>query len=287
MHYSCRKYGYFFIEDFDTQALNFENVFSEAIRFFNLPKNKKLINIALPSNQYLGYRGIGTEKSVMTGCLELCEQYKFGYLYDKESKSSTLLLNYLFSYESVFKKYTQLYFSVMEQIATKLLTIIGNNFGLGRNYFQSYCNQPTHQLGLNYYPAEKLDKQTCQNYAMSAHKDLCLLAIIAQNKEGLMVQNLQGGWKLIPYMPSTLLVLLGDYLERWTNNYYMAPVHRVLESTEDARISLIYKHRPNFETVIPLIPGINPEKSAKDARSEFHTGKAYENKINSIMSNEE
>lgn len=286
MHYSCRNYGYFFIEDFDTQALNFENVFSEAIRFFTLPKSKKLINLALPSNQYLGYRGIGTEKSVMTGCPELCEQYKFGYFYNKESKSSTLLLNYLFSYESIFKMYTQLYFSVMEKIAEKVLTIIENNFDLGRNYFQSYCNQPMHQLGLNYYPAENLDKKTCQNYAMSAHKDLCLLAIIAQNKEGLMVQSLQGEWKIIPYMPNTLLVLLGDYLERWTNNYYIAPVHRVLESTEDARISLIYKHRPNYETVIPLIPGINPEKSAKDARIEFHTGKAYENKINSIMSNE-
>lgn len=282
LHNSCKKYGYFFIQGFDTEYFNLQDIFSEATNFFTLPTNEKQRNTAQSFNQYLGYRGIGTEKSVMTGYPELCEQYKFGYFYDKENNSSSFALNYLLSYENIFKKYSKLYFDVMEQLAAKILKVIANNFNLGEEYFQQFCNQPMHQLGLNYYPTSTLNEDT--NHAMSAHKDLCLFAIIAQNKEGLMVQDLCGEWKLIPYMPNTLLVLLGDYLERWTNGYYLAPVHQVLESSEVARMSLIYKHRPNYETVIPIIPGINPERNRDDVSAIFHTGKAYENKINNIMS---
>lgn len=266
------------------EDLSLSGVFSEAAEFFSLPVEDKSKYKALRSSQYLGYRGIGTEKSEMTGCPELCEQYKFGYFYDEKCSSSTLLLKYLSSHESIFKKYVRSYFNLMEQIAKKMLMTIADNFSLGREYFLPYCSQPTHQMGLNYYPIRGYDEKNCQNYAMSAHKDLCLLTIIAQNKNGLMVKNLHEEWKLIPYFPNTLIVMFGDYLERWTNHYYIAPIHRVLESSHDTRISIIYKHRPNYETIIPVIRGINPEKDHDVASVEFHTGKAYEEKINRIMS---
>lgn len=283
LHRSCREYGYFFITDVDTPELALEGVFSEAAQFFNLSIDDKLKNISLPSNQYLGYRGIGTEKSVMTGAPELCEQYKFGYFHDNERRSS-LRLDFLTAYEAIFKQHTQSHFHTMEQIANQVLMIIADNFNLGREYFVPYCNQPTHQMGLNYYPIGNLEERNDQHYAMSAHKDLCLLTIIAQNESGLVSQDIQGTWKPIAHVPNTLIVMLGDYLERWTNHYYLAPVHRVIESAQDARTSIIYKHRPNYETVIPVIPGINIEKTHADTQVEFHTGKAYEEKINRIMS---
>lgn len=282
LHQSCKEYGYFFITCTDAEVFNLDSVFAEGAQFFSLPESEKLKNTASSANQFLGYRRLGTEKSVLTGDPELCEQYKFGYFYEKKTNSSNLLCDYLSTYESIFKKYTKSYFNSMEQLATKLLMIIAENFSLGKEHFKTYCDQPMHQLGINYYPTGNANEQSTQNYAMSAHKDLCLLTIIAQNQGGLMVKNLQDEWSLIPNRPNTLLVLLGDYLERWTNGYYLAPVHRVLESSKNARISVIYKHRPNYETIIPLIPGINPER--KDVDAAFHTGKAYEEKINYIMS---
>lgn len=287
IHQSCRDFGYFFIKDIEKTAINLPGVFTEANDFFRLPANEKSIYPALHANQYLGYRGIGTEKSVMTGYPELCEQYKFGYFHDKKLNASTLDFTYLSSYASIFKAHVKTYFHSMEEIANKVLTTIANNFGLGQDYFLPYCQHPTHQMGLNYYPVGRVNDENSQQYAMSAHKDLCLLTIIAQKKSGLMAQDRYGNWRLIPSIPNTLVVMLGDYLERWTNHYYLAPLHRVLESSDEARISIIYKHRPNYETVIPVIPGINHEKEHDTASIGFHTGKAYEEKINRIMSHSE
>ena len=283
LHGACKEYGYFYIENLTPNALPLEEVFCEAQRFFELPTVDKIQHKSLPSNQFLGYRGIGTEKSMMTGAPELCEQYKFGYLHDKKTNTSVLADSFLAAYKTIFTQYTRRYFQVMEQVATQILNIMAHNFNLGDDYFLPYCNQPMHQLGLNYYPIGNPEEQSEQNYAMSAHKDLCLLTIIAQSAPGLMAQDLQGHWRPIVHKPNTLIVMLGDYLQRWTNHYYLAPIHRVVESAQYARTSVIYKHRPNYDTVIPLIPGINFANTHHEAKEAFHTGKAYEEKITRIM----
>lgn len=282
LHQACRKQGFFLIKE----DLNVKEVFSEAALFFNLSEEKKSKYTATHSNQYLGYRRIGTETSVLTGRPEQCAQFKVGYFHDKKNHTTFLVQDYLRSYETIFKQHTLSYFNAMEEMASHILRAIANNFHLGQEYFQTYCHQPMHQMGLNYYPADNNHDLNCQEYAMSAHKDLCLITMIAQSKPGLMVEDREGNWGLIPYVPNTVLVMMGDYIQRWTHDYYLAPMHRVLQSSEDARISIIYKHRPDYETVIPVIKGINPEK-INDTNVGYHTGKAYENKINRIMNDNE
>lgn len=278
MHQACQAYGFFYIRGVPT----YNNLFDEARDYFSLPLKDKVKFISTRANQHLGYRAAGSEKSVLTQVYEQCEQFKFGYFHDTDKKTSRLLLDGYSLYPNTFRGATLGFFHHMQTLATQILSVIGNNLSLGPNYFEQFCHEPCHQLGLNYYPLSKHEHQTSQNYAMSAHRDLCLITIIAQTKAGISICDREDKWHTIPQQSDTLLVLVGDYLERWTNDLYLAPTHQVHASSDTARMSVIYKHRPSYDTTIPAITGINPNRQDYP-HTGFHTGKAYERKINNIM----
>lgn len=283
MDEACRSHGAFFLSGLESIAdLDLQGLFSETAHFFNLDVSIKQQYIASADNRYLGYRGIGSEFSELAHRqYEPCEQYKVGYLNDLNNKTPTFGVEAIQAHSSIFKRHVQTGFYSLDRIGTYVLSTIATNLNLGEHYFADYCNHPNHQLGLNCYPVENYPTNTDQ-YGMSAHKDLCLMTLIAQDKPGLMLKDVCGEWKVIPYIPNTLIIMLGEFMEVWTDDYYLAPLHQVLKSTTERRLSVIYKLRPNYDAEIPVIVGINPYSNNR-SRTVLHTGKAYDDKLKNIM----
>lgn len=283
---ACGKYGAFFLSGFNSLALlNLDGIFSEASHFFDLDMSIKNRYVASANNHYLGYRGIGSEFSELAHRqYEPCEQYKVGYLNDFKNKTSKLGVESIQAHGSIFKNHLESGFYSFGRIGAYILSVMAKNLNLGEDYFTNYCNNPNHQLGLNCYPVQNLplNNDDTEQYGMSAHKDLCLVTIIAQDKPGLMLKDVCGEWKVVPYIPNTLLIMLGEFIENWTDGYYQAPLHQVLKSTAQRRLSIIYKLRPNYNAEIPVIEGINPH-SNNLSRTIIHTGKAYDDKLKNIM----
>lgn len=282
---ACRKYGAFFLSGFNTLArLNLDGIFSEASQFFNQDIAIKNKYVASANNRHLGYRGIGSEFSELAHRqYEPCEQYKVGYLNDFKNNTSKLGVESIKVHGSIFKNHLESGFYSFERIGAYILSVMAKNLNLGEDYFTKYCNNPNHQLGLNCYPVQNLRlNDDTKQYGMSAHKDLCLVTIIAQDKPGLMLQDVCGEWKVIPFIPNTLLIMLGEFIENWTDEYYQAPLHQVLKSTTERRLSIIYKMRPNYNAEIPVLKDINPH-SKSTSRNNTHTGKAYDEKLKNIM----
>ncbi|KTD57619.1 2OG-Fe(II) oxygenase family protein [Legionella shakespearei] len=279
---ACRTYGAFFISGFNSLAkLDAAGLFAESSRFFDLDISIKNRYLASADNHFLGYRGIGSEFSELAHRQhEPCEQYKVGYLNDPQNNRSRIEEQSMHTHRSIFTTHLESCFHSFEHIGSCFLSAIARNLNLGKNYFKNYCTEPNHQLGLNCYPIHNQD-DTMQ-YGMSAHKDLCLLTIIAQDQPGLMLNDVCGQWKVVPHIPGTLLIMLGEFIEHWTDKYYQAPLHQVLKSTTQRRLSIIYKMRPNYNAEIPVIEGINPLFTST-ARAIIHTGKAYDDKLKNIM----
>lgn len=279
---ACRAYGAFFISGFDSLArLDVAGLFTESSCFFDLDVATKSKYPASADNHFLGYRGIGSEFSELTHRQhEPCEQYKVGYLNDAQNNRSRIEEKSMQTHSSIFPTHLQSCFHSFEHIGSYFLSAIASNLNLGKDYFKNYCTEPNHQLGLNCYPIHAQDD--AMQYGMSAHKDLCLLTIIAQDQPGLMLHDACSQWKVIPHIPGTLLIMLGEFIEYWTDKYYQAPLHQVLKSTTKRRLSIIYKMRPNYNAEIPVIEGINPSLKST-TRTVIHTGKAYDEKLKNIM----
>ncbi|XP_071520189.1 uncharacterized protein [Panulirus ornatus] len=126
-------------------------------------------------------------------------------------------------------------------LTTRLLTALALGFGLDRNFFtsthQHICNgQNLSILRLLHYPPVPAD--TPENSTRcSSHTDYGTMTLLFQDdKGGLQVRDRGGNWVDAEPIPSTILVNVGDLLQFWTANEFIATAHRVLIPSEELRL---------------------------------------------------
>ncbi|SVB93135.1 uncharacterized protein METZ01_LOCUS245989, partial [marine metagenome] len=57
-------------------------------------------------------------------------------------------------------------------------------------------------------------------------------------------------WINAPIIPGTFLINIGHMIQRWTNDYYKATIHRVIPPKHENRCSFPFFFEPNFDTVV-------------------------------------
>jgi isopenicillin N synthase-like dioxygenase len=64
---------------------------------------------------------------------------------------------------------------------------------------------------------------------MDEHRDYGTITSIWQinSTAGLEVQDLNGVWHGVPYAKNSVVVNIGDLLQRWSNDYFVSTNHRV------------------------------------------------------------
>lgn len=77
---ACQELGGFYVtyEGFNSELV--DSLFREVSGFFKLSHDTKMLSKANFENYYMGFRPIGSEKSIMGGDYEQCEQYKLGFV---------------------------------------------------------------------------------------------------------------------------------------------------------------------------------------------------------------
>ena len=142
------------------------------------------------------------------------------------------------------------YFSHADRVARHLL----QGFALGLNqeidFFLSNAEIPMSRASFVYYPdqAASVDKPT---FGVGPHTDFGVLTVLCQdNVGGLQIEDLNGEWIEAPPIPGTLIVNVGDLLERWTDGAFRSTPHRVINSSGKERLSLVLAFDPNPETMI-------------------------------------
>ena len=103
---------------------------------------------------------------------------------------------------------------------------------------------------VNYPPYGKKQEENVGD-GIGAHIDYGFLTILLQdNLGGLEVKNTDSKWISAPIIPGTFLINIGHMIQRWTNDYYEATVHRVIPPEHETRCSLPFFFEPNFDTVV-------------------------------------
>jgi len=242
---SCRLQGFFFVHNHGIPADLIGDVYGETQRFYRLPPAHKSRYDATEQSQFLGYRGLGRERSRIHGGTEACEQYRVGSTTDQLPSPTSVDF-----YHAPFPKSLEL-FAHLTCLGDGILAACALDLGLEENAFTpDPGGSPLHRLGLNYYGASHpSDAASTAGYAMSPHIDLSLVTILDQDEPGLEVRDRDGTWLEVPTVPGALLVFLGDYVQRWTNGRHRAAPHRVRLVRRD-RMSIQYKHRPQYGVVV-------------------------------------
>ena len=75
-----------------------------------------------------------------------------------------------------------------------------------------------------------------------------------------------GHWIDAPRIPGTFVCPLGDAISMWTNDYWPATLHRVINNSEAIRYSSGFFFDPNNDCVIaPIESFVSPSRPARYA----------------------
>ncbi|KAJ1386474.1 Oxoglutarate/iron-dependent dioxygenase [Sesbania bispinosa] len=219
---ACIEYGFFYIVNHGVDDEFVTEVFHHSANFFSLPLHHKM-NLA--RNEYRGYTPLYAENLDPTSPSkgDPKESYYIGSLEDTTSvqlnqwPSEGLLQNWRPTMESLFWK--------VLTAGKELLSLIALSLNLDEDYFEKIgaLNKPAAFLRLLHYPGEL---GSCEEiYGASPHSDYGMVTLLLTNGiPGLQICKEKFKqpqvWEDVPHVKGSLIVNIGDLMERWTNCLY-------------------------------------------------------------------
>ena len=128
--------------------------------------------------------------------------------------------------------------------------------GLPDDYFaRRYTAQPTVLFRIFRYPPDEA------GFGVGEHTDYGLLTLLAQDRHGGLEVRTRQGWLSAPPIPGTLIVNIGDMLDRLTGGVWRSTPHRVINGSGHERLSWPLFFDPAFDAVVEPLPGFTASNS--------------------------
>ena len=142
---------------------------------------------------------------------------------------------------------------------------------LAPDYLQADCGDDhTGFMRLNRYPLEDpmagtaIGREQAADLGIHHHSDAGALTILLQDDvQGLQVYR-EGSWYDVPTISGALVVNTGDMMQVWSNDNYLAPVHRVREMKDRERHSIAFFFNPAASCEVrPLASQVDAQRPAR------------------------
>ncbi|CAK9309924.1 unnamed protein product [Citrullus colocynthis] len=161
-----------------------------------------------------------------------------------------------------FGEVVEAYCVEMRNFACKILEVISEGLGLGRDYFENEMSENP-LLTINHYPP-------CPNPSLTLglfpHCDPDLITISFQDVNGLQVFK-DGQWIDVDPIDDSLLINFGYVLEVISNGKLKATEHRVVTNSKTSRQSLNYLVFPGNDVTIEPAKSLIDEANPPQYRS--------------------
>lgn len=146
-----------------------------------------------------------------------------------------------------FKQTVLEYAAAVAQLGERLLQAIALALDLPQTFFASYYNTPMTRGQLIHYPPTQGQHD---DFGVAPHTDFGCITLLLQETAGLEVQMRDGSWIAAPPIDDTLVINIGDLIERWTDGRLPSTRHRVRNQTGEARYSIAIFHDPAADAQI-------------------------------------
>ena len=138
-----------------------------------------------------------------------------------------------------------------------MLRALALHIDLPERYFDDKTNFGNSILRPIHYPP--ITTPDMPNVRAGAHEDINLITLlVGASAEGLEVSSRAGEWVPFTAEADTIVVNIGDMLQRLTNHVYPSTTHRVVnppgENARKPRYSVPFFLHPNPDFVIDVLP---------------------------------
>lgn len=278
---AMKKYGFLYIINHGIDGEKFNEAFEWSQKFFNLSIGEKK-KCAHPENgeHHRGWSALGKEKVVQM-VFDQKEIEKLRNIPDvKESfdtgNENSIYCNFWPDEKVIpgFKEFCQDYFDTNTKVSKFILRAIAVGMGLDEDFFIPYHSDSDNQLRFLHYPPTDVESlNSGKSERIAAHTDFGTMTMLLQDEcGGLEVEDpyIKGKFIPAPFIKNSLVVNIGDFLMRWSNDELKSTLHRVRAPPLEAktgmtkvRYSIPFFISANKEKTIECLPGTYSDEKPK------------------------
>lgn len=251
--------GFFYVRNHCIPSQLMDAAFDLSKRFFALPEQKK--RSVRAAGYHRGLLPLGDSKMEGQSKSDLKESYIWGMDFEADNAefvagNELMPPNRWPDCLPEMRETLLAYMEAAHNCGKQLLRAIATSLEIDRNYFVGRFEQPITRGSLIHYPPQPTAMGDDQ-FGVSPHTDYGTMTLLAQDATGgLRVQGVNGKWLTAHPIEGTLVVNVGDLLERWSNDRFRSTPHSVVNISGKERYSIAVALDPDWDTVIrPVIFG--------------------------------
>ena len=255
-----RQWGFAGIRNHGIEPALIEGAYTAFQQFFALPTDVKMQYHISGGGGARGYTPFGVETAKDSKYPDLKEFWHIGREMARDSKYADVMAPNVWPREvPSFHDCGLGLYQALDQLGSRVLRGLALHIGLPENYFDDKTNFGNSILRPIHYPPIP-DGQALPNVRAGAHEDINLITLlVGASAQGLEVRSHAGEWVPFTADADTIVVNIGDMLQRLTNHVYPSTTHRVVnppgESARKPRYSVPFFLHPNPDFVIDVLPG--------------------------------
>ena len=227
-------------------------------RLFALPPEVKMKYRVEGGGGARGYTPFGVETAKDSKYADLKEFWHVGREIPRDSKYAAVMASNLWPVEvHGFREYAYALYQALDALGSRVLRALALHIDLPANYFDDKTNFGNSILRPIHYPP--ITAHDIPNVRAGAHEDINLITLlVGASAQGLEVRSHADEWVPFTAHDDTIVVNIGDMLQRLTNHVYPSTTHRVAnphgESVRQPRYSVPFFLHTNPDVLIDVLP---------------------------------
>ncbi len=253
-----REWGFAGISNHGIPPELVDNAYAAFQKFFALPEEVKKKYHVPGGGGARGYTPFGVETAKGSKHFDLKEFWHIGREIPDSSAYREFMAPNLWPEEvPEFREHGYALYQALDALGSRVLSALALHIGLPEDFFADKTNFGNSILRPIHYPPITADD--IPNVRAGAHGDINFITLlVGASAAGLEVLSKKGEWVPFTSAGDTIVVNIGDMLERLTNHVYPSTIHRVVnppgEEARKPRYSVPFFLHPNPDFLIDVLP---------------------------------
>ncbi|HEY4531478.1 MAG TPA: 2-oxoglutarate and iron-dependent oxygenase domain-containing protein [Luteimonas sp.] len=253
-----REWGFAGIRNHGIPQPLIDDAYQAFKAFFALPEETKKKYHVPGGGGARGYTPFGVETAKDSKHFDLKEFWHIGREIPDDSKYRDVMPPNLWPDEvPEFRAKGYALYEALDQLGSQVLRALALHIDLPEDYFADKTDNGNSILRPIHYPPITADD--IPNVRAGAHGDINFITLlVGASAAGLEVQSHEGEWVPFTSDADTIVVNIGDMLQRLTNHVYPSTIHRVVnppgELARQPRYSVPFFLHPNPDFLIDVLP---------------------------------
>ena len=253
-----REWGFAGIRNHGIPQAQIDRAYDVFQRFFALPEDVKRQYHVAGGGGARGYTPFGVETAKGATYSDLKEFWHIGREIPRDHRCADVMAENLWPTEiAEFREVGYGLYDALDRLGSQVLAALALHIGLPEDYFADKTDYGNSILRPIHYPP--ITTPDVPNVRAGAHEDINLITLlVGASAAGLEVKSRAGEWVPFTSDADTIVVNIGDMLQRLTNHVYPSTTHRVVnppgELARQPRYSTPFFLHPNPDFVIDVLP---------------------------------